>query len=177
MSDVAVLVSAGLLQPKKGDHAFARKHRYLNYGLLTLGTILHEHGHPARIFHGGFAAPEGLAEDLVAKNTIAGGRPLLLSLPSHLSISWAQRFLFQVKRLCPAARIIVGGRWVVGGGASWIRTKLPEVDLVVYGTAEDRILDLVDYRHWPRIPGTDLGPTVRRQLLFPVNDNYSSRRH
>jgi hypothetical protein len=115
MSQVVVLVSAGLLQPKKVDHAFARKHRYLNYGLLTLGTILHENGQQVRMFHGGFASPGEFAEALVANNTIDGGRPLLLSLPSHLSITWAQRFLSQVKRLCRAARVIVGGRWVLGG--------------------------------------------------------------
>jgi hypothetical protein len=182
MSDAVVLVSAGLLEPKKGDHAFARKHRYLNYGLLTLGTILHEHGHPVKLFHGGFGVPEILAENLVANIGIDGSRPVLLSLPSHLSIPWAQRFLAVLKRLRPTAKIIVGGRWVVGGGAEWIRARLPKVDLVVYGTAEDRILNLLDYRLWPQLPGTDLGPqpTVSESwaqyidLRYEIADDYQS---
>jgi hypothetical protein len=41
-----LLVSAGLLHPKKTDHPAARLHRYLNYGLLTLASILKQNGFP-----------------------------------------------------------------------------------------------------------------------------------
>ena len=43
----------------------------------------------------------------------------------------------------------------MGEDGAWVRAKIPGVDLVVYGTAEDRIADLVSPTKWPFIPYTD----------------------
>jgi hypothetical protein len=155
MARVVLFISSGLLVPKKSDHAFARKHRYLNYGLLTLATLLHQQGYPVRLFHGGFVSPEVLADELLAEYPDCGGFPLFLSLPSYFAIGWAQRFSRRIRSLCPDVQIIVGGRWVVGEDGAWIRSRLPETNLVVYGTAEDRVSALLDVPHWPQVPHTD----------------------
>ena len=43
----------------------------------------------------------------------------------------------------------------MGDDGRWIRSKLPETDLVVYDTAEERILDLLDRSRWSEVPRTD----------------------
>ncbi|HXP46361.1 MAG TPA: radical SAM protein [Terriglobales bacterium] len=100
MNNKTVLVSAGLLAPKKTDHMAARRHRYLNYGLLTLGTILARKGYPVQMLHGGFCAPDVVAERLL-RDCSQDSPLLLLSLPSFISIPWARLFLETVKRECP----------------------------------------------------------------------------
>jgi len=62
------------------------------------------------------------------------------------------------KRRSPESRAIVGGRWVVGNDGAWIRARLPGVDLVVYGTADQRIESIVSSTDWRGIRGTDAGP-------------------
>ena len=155
MRPAALLVSSGLLAPKKSDHVFARRHRYLNYGLLTLATLLHDQGHQVRLFHGSFSCPEEFAERLATECDGCVEYPLLLSLPSYFAIGWAQRFLRQLRSRLPKLKIVVGGRWVVGEDGAWVRDKLPEVDLVVYGTAEGRASALLDTSRWQQVPYTD----------------------
>ena len=181
MARAVLFISSGLLAPKKADHAYARKHRYLNYGLLTLATLLHKQGYAVRLFHGGFGHPEAFADAVFAEYPDFGGFPLFLSLPSYLAIGWAQRFSRRVRSLCLDVRIIIGGRWVVGEDGAWIRARLPECDLVVYGTAEQRVLDLLDVRQWPGIPYTDRsllpGPpsawSGQVDLQYDLNDDFS----
>lgn len=180
MRSAVLLVSAGLLTPKKKDHPYARKHRYLNYGLLTLGTLIHQAGHPVRMFHGGFEPPHDFVDRLVALGLLGSETPIFLSLPSHFAVRWAQQFLKQIRIACPTSRIIVGGRWVVGDDSSWIRQKLPETDLVVYGTAELRAADLLQVDRWPRLHQTDRslfpGPSEQWSeyvdLQYDLNDDF-----
>jgi hypothetical protein len=181
MARGVLFISSGLLAPKKADHVLARKHRYLNYGLLTLATLLHEQGYPVRLFHGGFACPEALADYVLAEYPDCGGYPVFLSLPSCFAIGWAQRFSRRVRSLCPNARIIVGGRWVVGEDGAWIRARLPEANLVVYGTAEERVSDLLNVQRWPSVPHTDrsllpgapIGWHGHVDLEYELVDNFS----
>ena len=92
-----------------------------------------------------------LAEELAAAGLLCGGAPILVSLPSYFAIGWTQQFLSRTKALRSDVKIVVGGRWVVGHDGLWIRNKLPEIDLVVYGTAEERALSLLDIRLWAAI--------------------------
>jgi hypothetical protein len=147
------LVSAGLLHPKKTDHPAARLHRYLNYGLLTLASILKQNGFSTRLIHGQFQDPSALAAKTAEIEGSAG--MLLLSLPSNYALSWAREFVIRIRRLLPGIRIVVGGRWVVKQDGDWIREQLPGTDLVVYGTADARILQIVQPTMWPMLNGTD----------------------
>jgi radical SAM superfamily enzyme YgiQ (UPF0313 family) len=157
-SNGIVLLSAGLFAPKKTDHPAARKHRYLNYGLLTLGTILKMEGHSVEVLHGGFQDPTELAMYASAENARRRvPSMLMLSLPSFLSIDWAREFLECFKSRCPGCKVVVGGRWVVGNHGGWIRSQLPGIDLVVFGTADRRIKSIASQRGWNAIPGTDVG--------------------
>jgi radical SAM superfamily enzyme YgiQ (UPF0313 family) len=181
MRSTVLFVSSGLLAPKKTDHPFARRHRYLNYGMLTLATLLHEEGHSVRLFHGSFSPPEEFAQRLTEEYLDCIEFSLWLSLPSYFAIGWAQRFLRQLRSKLPNVKIVVGGRWVVGEDGEWIRRKLPEADLVVYGTAESRAEALLDASRWAQVPYTDrsLLPTSPEpwnryvDLRYELMDDYS----
>jgi hypothetical protein len=182
MPETIPLVSAGLLKPKKRDHLYARRQLYLNYGLLSLATILHEHGHAVRVIHGGYSDPESCAQNMASAGLLSSDHPLFLSLPSHLAVSWAERFLREACAIRRNLQVVLGGRWVVGRDSTWLKRKLPVADLIVYGTAEDRILDLLDDRRWRTIPGTDMTdsdvppmmPPPTGRLRYDLIDNFRS---
>ena len=152
--DTVVFVSAGMLRPKKHDNAVARLHLYLNYGLLSLASVVDRSGLTACVHHGRFSSPYDFVMSLAKGGVLETQFSLFLSLPSTYAIPWAQEFCRLAKLLYPCLKIIVGGRWVIGSEASWISQKLPQASLFVYGTAEDRVLELLNYENWPRIHST-----------------------
>lgn len=157
---MVLFISSGLVDPKKSDHPFARMHLYLNYGLLGLASIVHAAGHNAKVFHGHFSDPEIFLKDGNLRALILSTEyPLFLSLPSVQSISWAAKLVRLVKNLRNDLPIVVGGRWVLREDVTWLLPHLPGVDLFVFGTAEDRIVTLLDKQSWSQIPYTDLNRT------------------
>lgn len=161
MSDNRVLcLSAGLLQPKKNTNLHAVEHLYLNYGLLGLASILKARGYAPRVFHGRFMAPDAFVDELARQDWLSTQSPILLSVPSAFALPWARAACARVKTHVPSARIVVGGRWVVASDGAWIKRQLPDVDLVAYGTAEQRIDALVNPKRWPFIPSTDRTGTL-----------------
>jgi radical SAM superfamily enzyme YgiQ (UPF0313 family) len=153
MTHPVLCVSAGLTAPKKRDNLLSRQHLYLNYGLVGLATLLARQGRPAQVFHGNFHDPTKFAADLGAQGLLPVDSPLLLSLPSSFAIPWANEFCRSVKAIAPRSKIVVGGRWVVAQDGGWIRARIPGVDLVVFGTAETRILSIAGAA--AQIPFTD----------------------
>ncbi|HUW10617.1 MAG TPA: radical SAM protein [Anaerolineae bacterium] len=153
--DMAVFLSSGMLQPKKGDHELARRHLYLNYGLLGLATTVAQRGHKARVYHGGFADPDDIVQRLCTDRVVPTARPFFVSIPSYYAVEWASLFCAALRRLQPDVQIVVGGRWVVDLDGSWIKCRIPDANLVVYGTAEGRIESLLSPTWWDRIPYTD----------------------
>lgn len=154
------MVSAGLLAPKKADVRVRRNHYYLNYGALGLCSVLSDLGHDVRLVHGLFSDPESFALRESLRWQEAGeGSPVLLSIPSFFAVPWARAFCRMLKANCPGVKILAGGRWVVDGNGAWIRQMIPEIDLVVYGTAEARIGLAPRFEDWSRIPNTDADPT------------------
>jgi hypothetical protein len=145
-----------MVRPKKRDNLVARHYKYLNYGLLGLAAKLKESGYYPSVTHGGFTDPESTARQLIASNALSNSLPILLSIPSVFAIEWAKRFCAEVKALHPTYLIVAGGRWVVGDDPQWLSSKIPELDLVVQGTAEDRVVDLLYPDRWTSIPGTNL---------------------
>jgi hypothetical protein len=161
----AVFISAGLLKPKK-PNALATKHLYLNFGLLSLATKLAADGWETRLFHGGFALPEAVACRIAGEMADEPSCPIFLSLPSFLAIPWARLFACELHRLLPSAPLIIGGQWVVAAGGRWIRSRIPEASLVVFGTAESRISVISNSANWHAIPGTDINDGGAEPLLL-----------
>lgn len=162
-----------MLAPKKNDTPLARLHRYLNYGLVGLGTLLQRGGHSVRVFHGNFEEPQAFASLLASQGLLNTQLPMLLSIPSSFALTWSRLFVSAIKSLSPELKIVVGGRWVVAEDGAWIRSQIPGVDLVAYGMAEPRIEQLMNSSLWSKIPLTDryvIGPTINDIESFPGMD-------
>ncbi|WP_421577455.1 B12-binding domain-containing radical SAM protein [Shinella sp. M31] len=142
-SDVIPFVSAGLLAPKKRDHPLARRQLYLNYGALSLATMLDLGGQRTLLIHGDHETPDAVLERLTGMGAFPTTHPVMLSVPSFYALPWAQAFCRIVKGTDPDARIVVGGRWVVGPDVAWLRSKLPEADVLVPGLGEPTIGSLL----------------------------------
>lgn len=155
-------ISAGLLRPKKVDHPLARLHRYLNYGLLGIASALADRGLRVCVSHGHFSSPDSFVERKLDGVDDSVPSVVLLSLPSTQSVPWAYHFLSCLKRRLPGVTVIAGGRWVIGTDATWIRSRLPQVDLFVYGTAESRALDLLSPSGWHAIHNTERTCSIGR---------------
>lgn len=154
-TDVILFISAGLIKPKKEGNPFAEYHTYLNYGLLGLATILFKKGYNPILYHGHFLEPKSFCNLVIEDSNFSPTYPIFLSLPSVFAINWAKEFICEFKLKYPKVKIIVGGRWVVENDGKWIRSVLPHIDLVVYGTAEKRIESLLIPENWSSISNTD----------------------
>ena len=137
------LVSAGMIRPKKKDTIITRRHYYLNYGLLNLSTKLFEAGIQSKVVHGLFRSPEEVLIRLSRLGYNGTQYPLLISFPSFYSVPWGRIFCKLVKIRFPNQSIIAGGRWVVNNRVDYIYSKIPEIDLVVCGTSEDCVVQIV----------------------------------
>lgn len=138
-SSIIQFVSAGMMQPKKRDHALARRQLYLNYGALTLATQLHIFGYDAVLRHGEHDDPESFVETLFTDGRLPSAWPVMLSMPSFYALTCTQAFCRAVKRRDPSARIVLGGRWVTGPDPLWLHSLIPEADLIVPGLGETAI--------------------------------------
>lgn len=149
-----IFVSAGLLHPKKKFNIpLSLKHNYLNYGLLGIATIAQlETGMKSLVIHGGFKDPKSIVEQI--GKYLDYRFPIFLSLPSFQSVEWAAEFCQTLQLFYPSQRVVVGGRWVCDGNDKWIKRRLHKVDLIVFGTAEQRISNLVFPEKWPNVHGT-----------------------
>lgn len=144
-SNTVAFVSAGMLSPKKRDHVLARRQLYLNYGALSLATILDAMKTQTVLVHGEHREPADVLNMLFDKGVFPSRLPIMLSIPSFYALPWAQAFCRLVRSADPDARIIVGGRWVVGPDPDWLRAKLPEADLLYPGLAEPVIASLLTH--------------------------------
>jgi len=136
----------------------ARRQLYLNYGALSLATILDAMGTETLLVHGEHGEPTDVLGMLLEKGVFPSRLPVMLSIPSFYALPWAQLFCRLVRGVDPDARIIVGGRWVVGPDPGWLHAKLPEANLLIPGLAEPVIASLLTS-----------APDLRR-LLAPTPD-------
>lgn len=135
-------ISAGQVESKKKNHSFSIKHRYLNYGLLKIASILGSNTYNPVVIHGLFDSPLHTFELCKSLGVQNETTPILISVPSFFALEWAKEFSSIIKAHFPEKKIIVGGRWVVGNGREWIKKKLG-VDLVVPGVVGEEIVALV----------------------------------
>lgn len=137
-------ISAGQLDSKKKNAIFSRRHRYLNYGLLKIASILGKYNLNSIVVHGLFDLPTYTIETCIKLGMSDNNNPILLSIPSFFALEWAKQFSNNVKMLMPAKKIIVGGRWVVGQNEEWLKTYL-NADLVVSGlVGKNNIADIIN---------------------------------
>ncbi|MES3001209.1 MAG: radical SAM protein [Pseudomonadota bacterium] len=132
-----------MLSPKKRDHMLARRQLYLNYGALSLATILDAMGTETLLVHGEHGEPADVLGMLLNQGVFPSRLPVMLSIPSFYALSWAQTFCRLVRGVDPYAKIIVGGRWVVGPDPEWLQAKLPEANLLVPGLGEPVVASLL----------------------------------
>lgn len=137
-----ICISAGQLSTKKANNRLNRRNQYLNYGLLSLASVLNRSGLAPIVIHGHFSAPSETLKTALTYGLAESSLPVLLSIPSFYAVAWARVFMAEAKALLPSLRFIVGGRWVIGNRPDLLKRMLPEADLVIPGLAEDRIVEL-----------------------------------
>jgi len=153
-----ICISAGQLSTKKANNRLNRRNQYLNYGLLSLASVLKRSGLAPVVIHGHFSASGETVQTALAYGLAESKFPVLLSIPSFYAVAWAREFIREVKEMLPSQKIIVGGRWVIGNQPDLLKAILPDADLVIPGLAEDRIIELVTGAKPVHFRGT-LGPS------------------
>ncbi|AWI81816.1 radical SAM protein [Parazoarcus communis] len=138
-----ICIGAGQLSTKKANNRINRRNQYLNYGLLSLASVLRRSGLTPVVIHGHFSSPTETLETARNCGLADSDLPILLSVPSFYAVAWARAFILEAKALSPSRKVIVGGRWVVGDQPELLKAILPEADLVVPGLAEERIVELI----------------------------------
>ncbi len=138
-----ICISAGQLSTKKANNRLNRRNQYLNYGLLSLASVLKRSGLLPIVIHGHFSAPNETLKTALTYGLAESSLPVLLSIPSFYAVAWAREFITEAKSLLPSSRFIVGGRWVIGKRPDLLKDLLPEADRIVPDLAEDCIVELV----------------------------------
>lgn len=138
-----ICVAAGQGSTKKVDHRVNRRHRYLNYGLLSLASVLKRRGMDPVVVHGHFDPPSAALQHAMDLGLGCTRHPVLISLPSFYAVGWTREFIKLAREVCPQLRFLLGGRWVIDGQPHQLKALIPEADEVVAGLAEGLIVDLV----------------------------------
>jgi hypothetical protein len=157
MCDV-FLIASGMLKPKRWNNILAKRHYYLNYGLLGLATALFNSGLNSKVIHGLFETPEEIISRLRNLGFNGTRLPLLLSIPSFFAVPWAAEFCKILRRYCPEQQIYIGGRWVVNNRVDWIYLHIPQANFIICGTTDDYITDIVTNKFlYEKLPVTSNG--------------------
>ena len=168
-----IFISAGMLKQKKAHQI---NHAYLNYGLLNLATILSK-THSIRFFQGDGYTPNRLFELLKQKNLIDEKVPIFLSIISYMAVDWAKEFIALVK-INSNIKIALGGRWVLSD-REWALNTFNNVNLIVYGEAENIILDIDNILKTTKKliyidNSKNKNPNARQKLNYSILENFSN---
>lgn len=137
-------IAAGQIVTKKSNHIIHRKNQYLNYGLLSLATVLNQEGIGAIQIQGNFDSPQATLNTACEKGVLHSPFPVLISIPSFYAISWVNEFISLLKEASPSIKVIIGGRWVIDGQLEHMRGLVPLADEIIHGTAEHLIRGIVE---------------------------------
>ena len=141
------LVACGMNIPKKWNNKIAKKHNYLNYGLLSLATSFKALGSSPIVVHGGFKTPDEILFQIINIGLKESQYPIYISIISFYSLEWAKKFCKLLKTTFPDTDIVIGGRWVTTGREKWILSEIPEANAVVSGLAEDIAKQLLNDKY------------------------------
>ncbi|MEZ8196911.1 radical SAM protein [Vibrio cortegadensis] len=139
-------ISAGQLDVKKDANVINKKNNYLNYGLLSLTSIIGEFGLTPIQLHGHFSEPRAFAEYCVQLGITQTKFPVFISIPSFYAISWVNKFTKILKYELKIKEIIIGGRWVIDGEITQLTQLLPYVDKIVDGLGENQVATLLNIK-------------------------------
>jgi radical SAM superfamily enzyme YgiQ (UPF0313 family) len=163
------LISSGQLQTKKDKNAVNKKNLYLNYGLLSLATVLKRSGYNPIVIHGNFSKPENFISELKELGILETQHPIYISLPSYYALSWAKEIIFLLKNAIKN-KIYVGGRWVINGHPEKLKLELPLADEIIDGLAENKIIETIsgvaDKNNYSHLP-LDYSLLINRELYQP----------
>lgn len=167
-----IFVSAGMLQQKKAHQI---NHSYLNYGLLNLATILSK-TNSVRLFQGDSYTPNELFEFLKRKKLIDEKIPVFLSIISYMAVEWAKEFIALVK-MNDNIKIALGGRWVLSD-KQWALSTFNNIDLIIYGEAENIILDIDNILKTTKKliyidNSKNKNPNASQKLNYSILENFS----
>ena len=144
LSSYFFCISAGQTITRKKKTPFSLKHRYLNYGLLSLATLLKEQNIPAIQIQGLFDSPQTTLQLCINEyNFLESDYPLFLSIPSFYALDWTKEFINLLYEIKPQQKIIIGGRWVIGDYIDNIKKVLPPVAHVVTGLGEFQLSEIL----------------------------------
>jgi len=144
-------ISAGQIDVKKGSNIINKKNLYLNYGLLGLTSIIHEHGLNPIQLHGGFTPPDEFVAHCASLGISNTQHPVFISMPSFYALSWLKEFTKFLKQELGIKKVVLGGRWVIDGEPDLLKAQLPFVDEVIDGLGENEIIKLLNL-NLPIIP-------------------------
>lgn len=160
-------IAAGQLDVKKEATTLNKRNHYLNYGLLSLVSLLNDSGYEAIQIQGNFDAPEVTLNRAVELGIMDTSHPVLISMPSFYALTWVNNFSRQLKELLNC-KIIVGGRWVVDGQPKLLNQALPYVDSVIDGLGERTLQTLFKgFKACKGIPLLNFEHLDRRYLYQP----------
>lgn len=132
-------ISAGQLAVKKDANIINKKNNYLNYGLLSLTSIIEKCGLSPIQLHGHFSEPREFSDYCVKLGIVDTQFPVFISIPSFYAISWVNEFTKILKIELKIREIVIGGRWVIDGESSQLAQLLPYTDKIIDGLGENQI--------------------------------------
>lgn len=133
-----ICISAGMLMPKKGNETFRKQQRYLNYGLLSLASLLREN---SSVFHGDFSDPLEFLDGL--SSHLSDCKTVLLSIPSFYALPWTIQFVSGLCDRFPNIELHIGGRWVVDGNIAWLQQRFPPGVIFHEGLGESTLQRII----------------------------------
>ncbi|WP_313068884.1 B12-binding domain-containing radical SAM protein [Atlantibacter hermannii] len=153
--DLVFFISAGQLKTKKGKNVSNQRNMYLNYGLLSLATIVNKSGYSSLVFHGNFTPPVEFFDILISNGLLETKYPIYISIPSYYALSWTKEITLLIRQKIKN-EIIIGGRWVIDNDEDSLKAALPYADEIITGIGENKILTTItnvadnsDYNHYP----------------------------
>jgi len=139
MKSNIVFISSGMAEKKK-EHQ--QNQLYINYGLLSLATILSHEEENIKLFQGENFTPVEIIKKLLSIYLKNDNILLFLSIPSYYAVSWAIEFIKEIKHHYQNNNIIIGGRWVLSD-EKWALSTFYNVNKIVNGQAENIIHSLL----------------------------------
>lgn len=136
-------ISAGQKDVKKSNSKIHKKNLYLNYGLLSLASILKKQGFDPLVIHGHFESPERVLKTCIEKGLDNSNVPVLISIPSFYAVSWVIEFIKELKLLMRQKKVILGGRWVIDDQIEQSQELIQDADYIIPGLSESRIVNIV----------------------------------
>ncbi|MCY6369956.1 B12-binding domain-containing radical SAM protein [Clostridium ganghwense] len=154
MKQPILMIAAGMKKPKKQFNPMNELNLYLNYGLLGLATILYNKGYEnVKMIQGDYKNVDIVIQDIKSFGIDIKKLkyPVFISVPSFISLSWAEEMVEKIKKENREIKIIFGGRWVVDNNINWLKERLNKVDFFAKGYGDKYIEHCLHVENWKNI--------------------------